>query len=204
MEIYLGRSPSATKFNNPFRVDSDPSCTLMWYKNRLLLKDWALGISWGIVDVAALKYGYLQPQDNPYEALKGKYSTVVEKMHQELIWGKNLPKIDTQFSNYDSKEKKETDIKVVLREWTSFDFDYWKMTAKQLSQYHIYPIQYALVDGYSTMVSSPFNPTYGYYFPEYSTVDRQIWKIYKPKSKEFGGNKKWISNTKADHLFKTW
>ena len=94
MEFYLGRTPSTSKFCNPFRTDNNPSCTLTWYKGRLLFKDWALGYSWDIVGVAGIKLGIISPIEDSSN-MNSKYYYIIEKMYTELLNGANLPKIDT-------------------------------------------------------------------------------------------------------------
>ena len=201
MEIYLGRSPSTTLFCNPFRVDNNPSCSLNWYKGKLILKDWSLGWEYSLVDVAGLKFGLIDPFEDTRKAT-GKYSLIVYKMYEELVKGKELPKIENKHINTKVSEVKK--VEVVLRKWDKYDLDYWELPPDVLEKHHIYPILYGLINGDTVMYSSVECPTYAYYFPEYSTNNHRVWKIYSPKAKLFPNKPKWLGNVKSDMIFKTF
>jgi hypothetical protein len=202
MEAYLGRFPLNSVSHNPFRVDNNPSCTLSWYKGELLFRDWTIGYTWDIVGVAGLKFDILSPLEDPFVTIKGKYYLIVNKMYDELVKGKEIAKLDTTFINTPTI-KGDKKIEVVKRDWAKYDLDYWELPISVLEGYHIYPISYGLVGDTVVMRSSVECPTYAYYFPEYSTKEHQVWKLYSPKSRNFN-KQKWLGNVKADYIFKTF
>lgn len=187
------------KFNNPFRQDNNPSCSCSLYNNKFIFKDWTDGKSFTIIGVAGLYYGLLDYDNNDYYNISSYlYDAIITLMYEDLVEGKSLPKLNTNYSNWDNKEKKETTIEVSIRDWAKYDLEYFSPLDTS-SFTNIYPLRWAMINGVQCLHSTPSNPTYGYYFSNYSN-DNQIWKIYKPL--DLKGNK-WLSNVKKDMVSST-
>ncbi|MCU9611898.1 hypothetical protein OEK97_28740, partial [Escherichia coli] len=76
-------------FSNPFRVDNKPSCTLSYYGDKLIFRDWTRYFYGNWVKVAGLYYGILDV-DNSYTNPE-QYHKILEVVYKSLIQGENLP-----------------------------------------------------------------------------------------------------------------
>lgn len=199
MAHYLGEPLSNSTFCNPFRQDSHPSCTVSMYNGKLTFKDWSLNKSYSIVGVAGLRFGIISLLDDTYidDVL---YYQIVDRMYTELVKGKELPKLSTV---REKEEKAQKSIRVEVRPWEQYDLDYWGIPKEFLSSMDIYPLAYAIVSGTVMMVNSEKCPTYGYYFREYSTKEKGVWKLYSPTALQYG-KIKWLGNHSSEMVNKTW
>src|SRR5574343_2100825 len=82
-------------FNNPFRIDNNPSCTVGWYNGKLYFTDWSIESKpkkWGIVGVAGLRYGITSLTESSFLS-EDKFTLIIETMLTELRNAKITPKI---------------------------------------------------------------------------------------------------------------
>ena len=186
MEYFLG-IPLVfyDKFTNPFRVDTHPSCGLHYYKEQLFFKDYAKYFLGNWIGVAALYYNIIDINTSG-KLDTSTYVKTLNKVKEELIDKKvKLNAVTVNKDNLLSCENQHI-IKVQPRTWTTYDRDYWNPIPKEvLKDNHIYPIEYATVNGRKAISNSPTLPLYGYRYSKTS------WKIYSPLNEK---HKKWKQN----------
>lgn len=190
---YFGIPLISSSFSNPFRKDNKPSCSLYYYKDKLIFKDFARYF-WGTwVQVAGLYYGLLSP-DNSYTD-RDTYFLILDITYKSLIQGENLPKINKIENVPVLTTKVKPDFYVSLRNWNSSDVAYWNpIPISLLNYYNVYAIQKVYYGDIPQphLESSLLNPTYGYRCGK----GNNKWVIYKPFDKEH----KWKKNISIDTI----
>lgn len=195
--IYFGME-IGSPFCNPFRIDNKPSCTCSIYNGKYVFKDWSLNKSWNWIGVAGLYYKILKIEDDTF--IKSKdYNLIVKTIYAELIENREFTDSDIK-DNSINTIKKYKKIEVKLRKWKEYDDEFWFPLTKEFiqnTQTPVYPLSYIVMDKQILCKSSKSNPTYGYFFKEYSIKGNEIWKIYKPLDKN---GFKWLSNIKSNMI----
>lgn len=184
-------------FCNPFRIDNKPSCTCSIYNGKYIFKDWSLNKSWNWIGVAGLYYKVITTNDDTFIKTED-YITIMNLVCSELIEGRTLSEVDTKDNIITIKKYKRIEVK--LRKWKDYDDEYWFPLTKEFiqnTQTPIYSLSYIVMDKQILCKSSKSNPTYGYFFKEYSIKGNEIWKIYKPLDKN---GFKWLSNIKSNMI----
>jgi hypothetical protein len=160
-------------FNNPFRKDSNPTCSFYVRNGRLLLNDfsgWCNGdcFEW-VCKVHNLSF-------------KQSLEFINSKM------GGNSPIITKKHT---LTEKVKSDLKVKWRSWKSSDLAYWKefhISLETLNRYNVGCVDTVWINNNVAYRHSSSNPCYGYYFTKNDI------KVYMPFSKKirFMGNTQYL------------
>lgn len=185
----------SSPFCNPFRIDNKPSCTCSIYNGKYIFKDWSLNKSWNWIGVAGLYYQVIKIEDDTYLSAD-IYKIIIDLVYSDLI--ENREQLEVKEQKVIIKKYKKIEVK--LRKWKDYDDEYWFPLAKEViqnTQTPVYPLSYIVIDNQILCKNSKLNPTYGYFFKEYSIKGNEIWKIYKPLNKK---GFKWISNIKSNMI----
>jgi len=190
---YMGRNVEPGKvYNNPLRTDNNPSLSFYFSNGssncKIRFKDFATGETGSIFDFIMKKYNVSLSEsliiiDNDFSL--GIRKSINSKVMGE-VFNASSP-IKTVDNLMLQAFKKNTDIKVSIRDWNNgVDKTYWQqygITCKILQKYRVYPLRCYWINN-SIIYCKNSSPSYGYFFGE------NKWKIYTPLSKQY----RWISN----------
>ncbi len=184
---YLGGLPLRA-INSPLRTDVKPSFSLFVNKKtgRLLYKDFSTGEVGDCFVFVMRMFDFSRRTDafNKIAIDFGLTQFQTNSLHK-------TPKKKLTYNPHNTKKdlnRKEVNIQVRIRDWTSRDFIYWDgkygLKINQLEYCKVYPISHYFIDGYCRVAD-----TLAYaYLEEKDGI--KTFKIYQPLSK----TKKWINN----------
>lgn len=187
------------KFSSEFRNDSDPSCIIGRWGDRLYYKDFAEPNNYDAFAYIMRKYGV-----NFMQAL------CMINRDFELGLGSTYPRSKLPMSgsapgvsyNVDIAQfsTAPTVLRIKARKWQAKDGEYWKhrygISLDTLRKYKVVPIErywYSGKKGHS-MIITDFH-AYAY-FCGYMEDGRESWKIYQP----YSNKDKWMSNVPGKYL----
>lgn len=182
---YLGYYPKSNKkYLSPFKQERTPSFTFNINRttNKLYYKCFSTGKFGDIITL-------IQELNNI------TYSEAIDKIYNEnfKINRDNYSKYNSLNGNNNdivrcNKSNKNTDIKVIIKDYTQEDIDYWlsyHITIDILVKYDIKPCKQVWLNDNIWYDYNPLNPCYRYLF-------NNKYKIYKPL--ETDKRYKWITN----------
>lgn len=185
MERYLGIPVVFGKsVLSPLRHDKHPTCRFYYTKTgKLIFKDFSGHFSGDCFSVVQFVYGIgfreaLQKIAQDFNILLGTSNYV-----------KKIPSYDITNS---PGTKNPTRIQIQIRLWGRADLEYWAnfgITERILSKYHVYPINYAWVNGRIVYHYHKDDPCYAYRF------GTEKYKLYFPLRKKDSKKARFLSNT---------
>jgi hypothetical protein len=178
-EIRLGK-----KYINPFRKDTNPSCTFRWSQSgNLYFVDYATEkVYYTPIDVACMRTGYGYP-DILYKIESDFQLTSLNLEDKERL------KMETKLSVV--PEVKPANIKVKLIKFNKKDLEYWGnfgISESMLKYYDIRKVDKAWIGDDIWYLNNEFDPCYRY-------KEKDKFKLYRPfadkknkfRSSYFGG-----------------
>jgi hypothetical protein len=178
-EIRLGK-----KYVNPFRKDTNASCTFRWSQSgNLYFVDYATEkVYYTPIDVACMRTGYEYP-DILYKIESDFQLTSLNLEDKERL------KMETKLSVV--PEVKPANIKVKLTKFNKKDLEYWGnfgISESMLKFYDIRKVEKAWIGDDIWYLNNEFDPCYRY-------KEKEKFKIYRPfadkrnkfRSSYFGG-----------------
>lgn len=191
-----------TKFSSEFRKDSNPSCIIGRYGQKLYYKDFAEPDSYDVIAYVMRKFtiNYIQALNMISRDFQLDLSPTCSLRNLPINMNGNhcgrVHNVDImQFS------VAPTVIKIKRRKWTVRDGKYWKdrygITQRTLQKYRVIPVERYWMSGKKGHAMFPVSfHCYGY-FCGYAEDGREAWKIYQPFKKGIG---KWMSNVPGKYL----
>lgn len=180
---YLGISELPTTIHSPLRLDSSPSFGLYLNdNNKVHYKDFSNGDSGGLLDLLMKYWGK-------------DYTSTIEKIYNDLpsISSADINASITRPNGHSTVIRKvESELKCKVREWRSYDIEYWAsygISLKWLKYADIYPISHKIV------IKNGYKYVFGVDKYAYAYVERKegkvTLKIYQPLTKD--KRRKWYN-----------
>ena len=180
---YLGISVVPSNINSILREDKNPSLCIFPYKDSLFFKDFGTNQSGNIYQLLSLYWNI--PLNQVYRKIYNDFTSV----NYKSCCCKN------RITKTIIKKKSNIDIKVKIREWKSWDIEYWSsygISKEWLNYCDIFPISHIFLihqNGEQIVTSAD---KYAYVYIE--RKDNKVsLKIYQPYSTNF----KWMSKHDA-------
>ena len=180
---YLGISVVPSNINSILREDKNPSLCIFPYKDSLFFKDFGTNQSGNIYQLLSLYWNI--PLNQVYRKIYNDFTSV----NYKSCCCKN------KISKTIIKKKSNINIKVKIRDWKSWDIEYWSsygISLKWLEYCDIFPISHIFLihqNGEQLTISAD---KYAYVYIE--RKDNKVsLKIYQPYSTNF----KWMSKHDA-------
>ena len=179
---YLGISVVPSNINSILREDKNPSLCIFPYKDSLFFKDFGTNQSGNIYQLLSLYWNI--PLNQVYRKI---YNDFTSANYKSCCCKKSSKTI--------IKRKSNINIKVKIRNWKSWDIEYWSsygISLKWLEYCDIFPISHIFLihqNGEQLIISAD---KYAYVYIE--RKDNKVsLKIYQPYSTNF----KWMSKHDA-------
>ena len=180
---YLGISVVPSNINSILREDKNPSLCIFPYKDSLFFKDFGTNQSGNIYQLLSLYWNI--PLNQVYRKIYNDFTSA----NYKSCCCKN------KISKTIIKKKSNINIKVKIRDWKSWDIEYWSsygISLKWLEYCDIFPISHIFLihqNGEQLTISAD---KYAYVYIE--RKDNKVsLKIYQPYSTNF----KWMSKHDA-------
>ena len=180
---YLGINSVPSNINSILREDKNPSLCIFPYKDSLFFKDFGTNQSGNIYQLLSLYWNI--PLNQVYRKIYNDFTSA----NYKSCCCKN------KISKTIIKKKSNINIKVKIRDWKSWDIEYWSsygISLKWLEYCDIYPISHIFLihqNGEQLIISAD---KYAYVYIE--RKDNKVsLKIYQPYSTNF----KWMSKHDA-------
>ena len=180
---YLGISVVPSNINSILREDKNPSLCIFPYKDSLFFKDFGTNQSGNIYQLLSLYWNI--PLNQVYRKIYNDFTSA----NYKSCCCKN------KISKTIIKKKSNINIKVKIRDWKSWDIEYWSsygISLKWLEYCDIFPISHIFLihqNGEQLIISAD---KYAYVYIE--RKDNKVsLKIYQPYSTNF----KWMSKHDA-------
>jgi len=186
------------KFSSEFRNDSDPSCIIGRYGDKLWYKDFAEPNSYDALGYMIRKYGvnYMQCLCMINRDFELGLGTAFPSSKLPMAGSTPGVSYNIDISQISSAP---TILRIKARKWQAKDGEYWKhkygISLDTLRKYKVVPIErywYSGRKGHSMIITS-FH-AYAYFCENDDGIER--WKIYQP----YSNKEKWMSNVPGKYL----
>lgn len=176
LSFYLGITEVPCIINSPLREDRRPSFGLYSLDGkRIYYKDLKTRESGGIFDLLSSMWGI-------------NYKEVLKRVNEDIPkfkTGVNIKSSSPCTIKSTNSYNKDTDLQCKIREWRSYDIEYWKsygISLEWLKYAEVYPISHKIVikDGHKYIFGAD---KYAYAYVEHKD-NKVTLKIYQPYNKE--------------------
>lgn len=181
LEFYTGISNLPITTNSPLREDRDPSFKIDYNENG---------------NVRFYDFGGSNESGGLYDMLMSMYNLtfqeVLDMIHREMIYGKDIEKRDPLKRVFQRKESvRISNLQVKVRPWRDYDISFWEkygINKYWLEFGDIHPISHMFIEKGDEKMVIPCDRQ-AYVYVEFKD-GKPTFKIYQPFSERY----KWINN----------
>lgn len=168
---YMGRPVELhCKFLSPLRADNSPTCTMKYFRGKLIFRDWALPYAMDCFDFVQAKYTCT-------------YDDALRQIASDFELSDKDPELNADYLNQpprDSSKSNKKRIHVKIQKFTEQDKEYlrsYHLGPEQMKKFKVLSLKSVWLNDELTYYRNDQDPVLGYYFGK-DEEGNQRWKIY--------------------------